>query len=152
VETPQPARTEAQVNQELLARNQEIRDSLTFNEAGTGEGDSNNALRKWLEEAGQPWLGAGQDVVLGTTQKLKMNGAYPVVAGYRNLKGDVIVAVLVDENGKPASETAVTVLRSSGYRIFDQAALQDALTYPFEATGKKATYFINVVYAQTGQG
>jgi TonB family protein len=150
--TPSPAaRTEEQVNQELLARNQEIRDSLTFNEAGTSEGESSGALSKWIEEAGQPWLGGEQDVI-AATPKLSMNGSYPTVAGYRNLKGAVIVAILVDENGKPVPENAVTILRSSGYRIFDQAALQDALAYPFEATGKKATYFINVEYAPTGQG
>jgi TonB family protein len=148
VDTPTPPpRTEAQVNQELLARNQEIRDSLTFNEAGTGDGDSNSALQKWLEESGQPWLGIDQGAVIGATPKLSMNGSYPAVAGYRNLEGKVIVAVLVNEEGKPASETASTLLTSSGYRIFDRLALQDALSYPFEPTGKKATYFINVVYA-----
>jgi TonB family protein len=146
IATPTP-RTEAQVNQELLARNQEIRDSLTFNEAGTGDGDSNSALQKWLEESGQPWLGIDQGSVIGATPKLSMNGSYPAIAGYRNLEGKVIVAVLVNEDGKPASETASTLLTSSGYRIFDRLALQDALSYPFEPTGKKATYFINVVYA-----
>jgi TonB family protein len=146
VATPTP-RTEAQVNQELLARNQEMRDSLTFNEAGTTEGSATSALQKWLAEAGQPWLSIDQGTVLGATKTLSMNGTYPAAAGYRNLQGKVVVAVLVDENGKPASETAVTLLKSSGYRIFDQSALQDALSYPFEPTNQKATYFINVLYA-----
>jgi TonB family protein len=151
--TPSPspeARTEEQVNRELLARNQEIRDSLTFNEAGTGESDRTGALSKWVEEQGIPWLGADQNPIPKEIQS--MNGSYPAVAGYRSLKGEVIVAILVKEDGKPASESAVTILQSSGYRIFDQAALTDALAYPFEATGKKTTYFLNVVYAPTGEG
>jgi TonB family protein len=146
VEPSPPARTEAQVNQELLARNQEIR----FNEAGTGESDRTGVLAKWVEEQGRPWVGADEEPI---PKEMKlMNGAYPSIAGYRSLKGEVVVAVLVDERGKPVPENAVTVLQSSGYRIFDQAALQDALSYPFEPTGKKTTYFINVVYAPTGQG
>jgi TonB family protein len=62
----------------------------------------------------------------------------------------VLVAILVDENGKPASETATTIIQSSGYRIFDKAALQDALTYAFEPTGQKTVYFIDVEYAPSG--
>jgi TonB family protein len=153
VTTPSPTgRTEEQVNQDLQASIQERRESLTFNEAGTTEGESTSALQKWLEVSGQPWLGIDQGAVISATEKLSINGSYPAVAGYRNLSGAVIVAILVDEDGKPASESAVTILRSSGYRVFDRAALQDALSYEFKATGKKATYFINVVYAPNRAG
>ncbi|MBW4516148.1 MAG: energy transducer TonB [Timaviella obliquedivisa GSE-PSE-MK23-08B] len=139
-------RSQAQINQELLARNQELRNKLTYNEAGTGDSDYVQAGQKWAE-SGQAWLGVDRPVT-GSIQQGEINGSYPNVAGYRNLSGAVIVAVLVDENGKPAPDP--TVLRSSGYAIFDEIALQDVMAQTFEATGKKEAYWIRVTYAPPG--
>ncbi len=142
--SPSPTeRSQAQINQELLARNQELRNKLTYSENGTGEGDYVQAGQKWAE-SGQAWLGADRPVT-GSIQQGEMNGSYPNVARYRNLSGAVIVAVLVDESGKPAPNP--TILRSSGYAIFDEIALQDVMSQSFKATGKKEAYWIRVTYA-----
>lgn len=144
--TPSPSPTErsqAQINQELLARNQELRNKLTYSENGTGDSDYAQAGQKWLE-SGQAWLG-GDRPVNGSIQQSEINGSYPNAAGYRNLSGAVIVAVLVDENGKPAPNP--TILRSSGYAIFDEIALQDVMAQTFKATGKKEAYWIRVIYS-----
>jgi TonB family protein len=135
-------RSQAQVNQELLARNQEMRNKLTYNESGTGADDFSQE-QKWAE-IGQAWLG-GDRPITGSIQKGEMNGNYPNAAGYRNLSGAAIVAVLVDETGKPAPSP--TILQSSGYGVFDEMALQDVMSYKFTATGKKETYWIRVLYA-----
>ncbi len=142
--TPSPTeRSQAQINQELLARNQELRDKLTYNESGTGDSDYVQAGQKW-SESGQAWLG-GDRPITGSIQQGEMNGSYPNAAGYRSLSGAVIVAVLVDENGKPAPNP--TILRSSGYAIFDEIALQDVMAQTFKATGKKEAYWIRVTYS-----
>ncbi|NJR40763.1 MAG: hypothetical protein HC781_20425 [Leptolyngbyaceae cyanobacterium CSU_1_4] len=145
--SPSPIeRSQAQINQELLARNQELRNKLTYNENGTRDSDYVQAGQKWAE-LGQAWLG-GDRPVTGSIQQGEINGSYPNVAGYRNLSGAAIVAVLVDETGKPAPNP--TLLRSSGYAIFDEIALQDVMSQTFEATGKKEAYWIRVIYAPPG--
>jgi TonB family protein len=142
--SPSPIeRSQAQINQELFARNQELRNKLTYNESGTGDGDYVQAGQKWAE-SGQAWLGVDRPIT-GSIQQGEINGIYPNVAGYRNLSGAVIVAVLVDESGKPAPNPVV--LRSSGYAIFDEIALQDVMNQTFEATGKKEAYWIRVTYS-----
>jgi TonB family protein len=142
--SPSPTeRSPAQINQELLARNQELRDKLTYNEKGTGESDYAQAGQKWAE-SGQAWLGVDRPVT-GSIQQAEMNGSYPAAAGYRNLSGAVIVAVLVDESGKPAPNPMI--LRSSGYTIFDELALQDVMSQTFAATGNKEAYWVRVNYA-----
>lgn len=141
---PSPTeRSQAQINQELLARNQELRDKLTYSENGTSDSDSARAGQQWME-SGQAWLG-GDRPVTGSIQQGKIDGSYPDAARYRNLSGVVIVALLVDENGKPAPNP--TVLQSSGYGIFDEIALQDVMSQKFEATGKKEAYWIRVIYS-----
>jgi TonB family protein len=140
--SPSPTeRSPAQINQELLARNQELRDKLTYNEKGTGADDYSQE-QKWAE-SGQAWLGVDRPVT-GSIQQAKMDGSYPAAAGYRNLSGAVFVAVLVDESGKPANPM---ILRSSGYAIFDELALQDVMSQTFAATGKKEAYWVQVNYA-----
>lgn len=142
--SPSPTeRSQAQINQELLARNQELRNKLTYSENGTGESDYVQAGQKWAE-SGQAWLG-GDRPITDSIQQSEINGSYPAAAGYRNLSGAVIVAVLVDENGKPAPNPMI--LRSSGYGIFDEMALQEVLSQTFKATGKKEAYWIRVIYA-----
>ncbi len=142
--SPSPTeRSSAQINQELLARNQELRDKLTYSENGTSESDSAQAAQKW-SESGQAWLG-GDRPITGSIQRREINGSYPDAAGYRNLSGSVIVAALVDESGKPAPNP--TILQSSGYGIFDELALQEVMAQKFEATGKKEAYWIRVTYA-----
>jgi outer membrane biosynthesis protein TonB len=149
--SPSPtARTDEQITRDLQASIQERRESLSYNATGTSQEEATSVLEQWVREAGTPWVGADQDVVgMAQQQGFKLNGTYPDAARVRQdvvLKGNVLVAILVDENGKPASEAAVTVIQSSGYRIFDKAAQQDALSYEFEPTGKKTVYFINVEY------
>ena len=142
--SPSPTeRSPAQINQELLARNQELRDKLTYSENGTSDSDSAQAGQKWAE-SGQAWLGVDRPIT-GSIQRGEINGSYPDAARYRNLSGAAIVAVLVDENGKPAPNP--TILQSSGYGIFDELALQDVMSQKFEATGKKEAYWIQVTYS-----
>jgi hypothetical protein len=147
--TPSP-RTEAQVNQELLARNQAIRDSLTYNPKGTSQGESLGEGQTWSAGAGRDWLGADRGIN-GSLQQVEINGSYPDVARLRNppLSGEVIMAVLVDENGKLAPDVEPKKLLSSGYGIFDTAAIQDVLVYAanLPATGKREAYWIKVIYA-----
>jgi TonB family protein len=149
VEPVQPTRTEAQVNQELLARTQERRDSFTYNAEGTGEAARQSAFNEWLENPAQPWLEKEQAAVVAmiVDNKVNIDGAYPPAAAYHNLAGVVELAVLVDKDGKPDPEVGVTVLNSSGYKIFDQQAIAEAMNYKFDATGEKTAYYVTVKFA-----
>ena len=144
--SPQPSSTpQPSPREQLIARQQELRRQYTYNPEGTSSEAALESYTGWLENAVQ-WLGADWDRQ-GKAKEVKLVGDYPRTACVRKLSGAAIVGVLVDEQGKVVEEPEPpTLLQSSGYPIFNDRALQAAVNYEFEVTGKKQAYQVLVEF------
>lgn len=141
-EQPSPApRTEEQIRQDLVARQQELRELYTYNSTGTSEGDGQIAFLTWFREAFGKDFGEGD-----SKPALKETTAeYPRQACLLKQTRRAVVGVVVDAENQIISEPKV--LQSSGYRLFNQEALKVVESYAFEnSTGKEQPYLIGVKF------
>jgi outer membrane biosynthesis protein TonB len=138
---PSPtARTEEQIRQDLVARQQELRALYTYNGAGTTVEDANVAFADWFYQN----LGK-QDQDYDKLQQAKMTLSYPRVACPLKQTRSAVVGVIVDAENNIVAEPKV--IQSSGYALFNQEALKAVETYTFEnTTGGEQPYLVTVTF------
>lgn len=141
-ESPSPSpRTQEQIRQDLVARQQELRELYTYNPAGTTIEDSNIAFGNWFREV------FGEDYGEGDSKPaLKETTAeYPRQACPLKQTRRAVVGVVVDADNQIVREPQV--LQSSGYQLFNQEALKVVESYAFEnSTGEEQPYLIGVKF------
>ncbi|WP_088892693.1 hypothetical protein [Leptolyngbya ohadii] len=144
-----PATPQRSPSEQLIARNQELRQLYAYNPEGT----SNEAFREtgtsWLlaarEELGNDWNDEVEQN-LDPDNVVKLEGSYPKAACSRR-PNDVMMGVLVDGDGKIVQESLPpAILQSSGYGIFNQLALEALSAHEFEAKGKTLPYYVQVTF------
>lgn len=149
-ESPQPdaaaaqpsptARTEEQIRQDLVARQQELRELYTYNPSGTSEGDANVAFTDWFYQQ----LGKDGEAFDKVKQE-EVTVDYPRQACPLKQSRRAVVGVVIDAENKIVGEPKV--LQSSGYRLFNQEALKVIESYEFNnSTGGEQTYLLGVKF------
>ncbi|MFM7428178.1 MAG: hypothetical protein ACKO7W_24805 [Elainella sp.] len=136
--SPSP-RTQADIQQDLLARQQELRELYTYNAAGTSVADANTSFLSWYSEA------MGKDYAEGEArpEQQVVKTEYPKLACPLKQSRNAVVGVVVDAENRVVGEPAI--LQSSGYRLFNQEALNVAKAYNFEnETGSQQVYLLRI--------
>lgn len=139
-EAPAPPRTEADINRDLLARNQELRELYTYNPSGTSANDANSSFLNWYSKA------MGKDYAEGEQFERKETiSEYPKVACPLKQTRGAVVGVVVDGENQLVGDPAV--VQSSGYNLFNNQAIEVAKTFNFEnATGNAQAYLLKVTF------
>lgn len=137
--SPSPARSEEQIQQDLIARQQELRELYTYNASGTSVEDANTSFLDWFSQT------MGREYADGDSKpnQQEVSSEYPKLACPLKQSRNAVVGVAVDADNQIASEPKI--LQSSGYRLFNQEALKVAESYTFENTsGEKQLYLLRV--------
>ena len=91
--------------------------------------------------------GTGQDSGMGNSFEstiLNYQGpAYPRLAQVRGLEGSVRIQIQVSSEGLPQT---TTILKSSGHKVLDQAALDVVPSWKFQARGTAYSVEKNIVF------
>src|SRR6478672_9191293 len=103
-----------QRQQQLLAELQEQRRSLTRDESNTKDEDARKNYINWSVARGKA----------EEPEKITVSGVYPKTACIKKLEGTPVVAVLVDAKNNVSK---VSLMKSSGYPVFNEKALEDAV-------------------------
>lgn len=138
--SPSP-RTQEQIRQDLVARQQELRQLYTYNPSGTSVNDANLAYGDWYREV------FGRDLAEGDVKpkQEKITSDYPKIACPLKQSRSSVVGVVVDADNKIVGEPKV--LQSSGYRLFNEEALKAVKSYSFEnSSGAQQPYLIRVEF------
>lgn len=136
---PSPARTEADIRQDLIARQQELRELYTFKPAGTSTESANSAFLSWYGEA------MGKDYAEGEAKpnQAEVTAEYPKVGCPLKKTQRAVVGIVVDAESQLLGEPKL--LQSSGYELFNQQALQVAKAYSFKNdSGSNQVYLLGV--------
>jgi outer membrane biosynthesis protein TonB len=141
-EQPSPTpRSEEQIQQDLVARQQELRELYTYNPSGTSVEDGNIAFGTWFREV------FGKDYGEGDAKPLQAEttAEYPKLACPLKQSPRAVVGVVVDAANNIVGEPKV--LQSSGYRLFNQEALKVVESYEFgNSSGKEQAYLLGVKF------
>lgn len=138
--SPTP-RSEEQIQQDLIARQQELRELYTYNPSGTSVEEGNIGFVNWFREV------FGRDYSEGDAKPIQQEAEaeYPKLACPLKQSPRAVVGVVVDAENQIVGEPEV--LQSSGYRLFNEEALKVIESYPFEnSTGKEQVYLIGVKF------
>jgi hypothetical protein len=126
-----------------LEDQEELLAALEYNEAGTSQEAALERYTTWFAEVtellGDEWDGENADII-------RIAAPYPVVACPRQLEGAAIVGALVNAEGELVEEPAPAILRSSGYGLFNQLALDLVQEYEFEAGDGQRAYQVYVQF------
>lgn len=120
-------RTQEQIQQDLVARQQELRALYTYNPAGTRQGDAQTSFATWFYEDLQK---TGEDFDRRKEEKVTVD--YPKMACPLQQSRFAVVGVMIDGENKIVGEPKI--LQSSGYGLFNQEALNAVQEMAFENT------------------
>lgn len=123
---PSPApRTQEQIRQDLVARQQELRELYTYNPAGTSVGAAQTTFADWFYEK----LGkTGED--FDNRKQVEVAAEYPKLACPLKQTRTAVVGAMVDADNKIVGEPKI--VQSSGYQLFNQEALNAIQSYEFD--------------------
>ncbi|MBF2074310.1 MAG: energy transducer TonB [Synechococcales cyanobacterium C42_A2020_086] len=150
--SPQPEALQQTREEQLQARVNEIRsrreqlNQIAPDESGMTESAMHDNFRDWWQTAAN-WVSQDQDINELNLEKVTLiEGVYPEAACILRQSTNAVVAVLVDSEGRVVSENgyAPKLIRGSGYRIFNQEAIEQAQTHTFEPTNKNEARFVQV--------
>lgn len=150
-----PASPQPSPSEQLIARQQELRELYSYNPEGTSNEAALQSDTGWLEQIstqlGDNWNEDAQKN-LAPSRIIEIAGAYPRAACTRRLAASVILGVMVDGEGKLVEEPVPpTILRSSGYGVFNQLAIEAVVAHSFEAIGKPLPYRVLVEFQPTDE-
>jgi TonB family protein len=126
--------------EQMIAQQREL---LTYNADGTTADSALQSYTAWFGEAVKL---LGEDWDEENAKRIDITAPYPRVACLNKLEGTTVVGAVVDEEGKLLEELPLTLIQSSGYPLFNQAALDLVKDYAFEATENKQVYQMNVAF------
>ncbi|MBW4468692.1 MAG: hypothetical protein KME07_24975 [Pegethrix bostrychoides GSE-TBD4-15B] len=136
---PSPARTEADIQQDLIARQQELRELYTFRPEGTSVEAANSSFLSWYGEAMGKDYGEGE---AEPTQE-EVTADYLKVGCPLKKTQRAVVGVVVDAESQIVGDPRL--LKSSGYGLFNQEALQVAKAHEFKnESGGNQVYLLGV--------
>jgi TonB family protein len=98
-------------------------------------------LSNWTEQTSQA---IGKDF-----KRLELSPSYPVEACPRKLNGQATFGVVVDADGKIASEPVR--IQSAGYRLLNQKAEESLKAYEFPQTGESQAYLVNLPFTHSSE-
>ncbi|NEO98355.1 MAG: TonB family protein [Symploca sp. SIO2E9] len=132
--------------EKVVALREEIRQrqqSLRKDESNTSLEDANTNLLTWMNtDAVKKVLPEEEEKII--PQRQNFNGTYPQDACSRQVEGTAVYGVLVGTDGAP---TESSLIRSSGYPILNNQALQDITSRSFSnQTGKPKPYQVHVTF------
>lgn len=139
--SPSPTvRTQEQIREDLVARQQELRALYTYNAAGTTVGDANVAFADWFYQTLSK-----QDEDYDKLQQAKITLSYPRVACPLKQTRSAVIGVVVDADNKIVADPKI--IQSSGYALFNQEALKAVQAHTFEnTTGAEQPYLMTVTF------
>ena len=111
----------------------QLQAALQRDDANTTDGEANNNSLAWMQKTGKS---------VKKSQSVGLSGNYPKAACLNKLNGAAVYGVTVNAQGRAVS--APYLIRSSGYGIFNQQAIQDIRSYTFP-TGA-GSYYATVSY------
>ncbi|NJO81190.1 MAG: hypothetical protein HC827_23625, partial [Cyanobacteria bacterium RM1_2_2] len=136
-----PPRSQEQIQQDLLARQQELRELYTYNASGTSVEDANTSFLEWFNQT----MGREYAANDSKPNQQEVTSEYPRLACPLKQSRTAVVGVAVDADNEMVSEPQI--LQSSGYRLFNQEALKVAESYDFENTsGDQQLYLLRVKF------
>lgn len=120
-------RSEAQLREDLIAQQQELRALYTYNPAGTRQGEAQTSFAAWFyEELGK----TGND--FDRLKKQEITVDYPKIACPLKQSRFAEVGVVVDADNQIVGDPRI--IQSSGYPLFNQEALKVVQAQTFENT------------------
>lgn len=126
---------------QAYARQQEIREQIAYNAAGTTPEDATANLQTWLEQIQKS---SGQDDLTWEMQAPEVAATYPKLACLNRLEGTATIGVLVDPEGQVVGEPQL--IQSAGYPVLNQAAVAAVAGQTFEAKGEFKAYPVKVKF------
>lgn len=144
-ESPAPPspRTEEQLQQDLIARQQELRALYTYNPSGTRQGDAQASFATWFYEDLKK---TGEDFDRRKEEKVTLD--YPKMACPLKQSRFAVVGVIVDGENKIVGDPKI--IQSSGYGLFNQTALNAVQEMAFEnTTGDEKTAKVEQLHLVT---
>ncbi|MEP0911020.1 energy transducer TonB [Leptolyngbya sp. GB1-A1] len=150
-----PAPSQPSPSEQLIARQQELRQLYTYNPEGTSNESALQSDTDWLKQVtdslGENWDEDAQEN-LDRDKIVEIAGVYPRAACIRRLSASVILGVMVDGEGKLLEEPVPpAILRSSGYAVFNQLAVEAAAAHAFEAAEKPLPYRVLVKFEPSNE-
>jgi TonB family protein len=119
---------------------------LVYIRRGTTQEEFQTSYLGWLEKV-RRWM---EDETYNPLRNQKtIDGSYPEAACRRTMPAtSAVIGVGVDADGKVVTDVELVVLRSSGFQVFNEQAIEDAKAAEFEATGKPEAYYVIVNYPE----
>ena len=111
----------------------QLQAALQRNDANTTDNEANNNSLAWMQKTGKS---------VKKSQSVGLSGNYPKAACLNKLNGAAVYGVTVNAQGRAVS--APYLIRSSGYGIFNQQAVQDIRSHTFPAGA--GSYYATVSY------
>ncbi len=152
-----PAQLQARRRELILAQRikelQRRRAALRWSNENTSDEAARRNLTAWAaEQAGQEneetqerftsWI---KELRNGQAPRLNFTPSYPKEACVQKLEGQTVVGTLLNPNGSVAGSPVL--IRSSGYPLFDQKALEAIQNRRFSnETGQKQPYLVDVTF------
>ena len=111
----------------------QLQAALQHDSANTTDSEANSNSLTWMQKTGKS---------VKKSQSVGFPGDYPKAACLNKLNGAAVYGVTVNAQGKATS--APYLIRSSGYEIFNQQAIQDIKSHTFPA--EVGSYYATVSY------
>jgi TonB family protein len=122
-----------------MAELRKLREEITFNPTGTSDEDAKKNYEAFLNQANQT-----QRVSQPQAEVSSITGTYPKDACLGKLEGTTVVGVVVGADG---SATAPQLIRSAGYPVLNQTAMQEVTSRRFEnKTGQPKPHQVSVTF------
>lgn len=141
--TEQPPRTQEQIQQDLVARQQELRELYTYNPSGTRQGDAQSTFASWFYEDLQK---TGDDFDQRKEEKVTLE--YPKIACPLKQTRFAVVGLMINPDNQIVGDPKI--VQSSGYRLFNQEAVNAVKEMAFEnTTGDENTAKVDQLHLVT---
>ena len=143
--SPEPTHSagDYQVPDAAIAQLRKLQKQLAYNSENTDRSDIVANMQTWLEKTRQA---SGNPELVW--QPIKVDANYPDLACRTQLQrqaGDATIGVLVDPQGKLVAEP--DLLKSTGYLLLNEKALDLVKNYGFESPGEYEAYLLEIRFS-----
>ncbi|MGK7902176.1 MAG: hypothetical protein AB4352_12340 [Hormoscilla sp.] len=145
VSAPEATAEVAKIPDRAIAKLRELQQQFAYNPAGTTPAEALASIQTWLDASKK----AAENPELLWEPK-RITASYPDVAcryGLDKNATDATVGVLLDPEGKISSQPET--IKSTGYALLNDIALEAASSYNFAAAGEYKAYLLEIKFSHS---
>jgi len=140
-----PTASVAKIPPRAIAQLRKLQQQFAYNPAGTTKAEAQASIQTWLDESQKA---AENPELLWEPKRLTVS--YPDAAcrhGLDKNATDATVGVLVDPESKISSQPET--IKSTGYALLNDIALEAARSYDFAASGEYKAYLLEIKFSHS---